>query len=44
MVAVLTDLPHQKRFLETIVEVIINLVELLCVESSLVLCKFVTQA
>ena len=31
MAAVLTDLPHQKRFLEIIVGVIINLVELLCV-------------
>ncbi|XP_050160303.1 secreted RxLR effector protein 161-like [Malus sylvestris] len=42
---VLTDLPHQKRFLEIIAGVITNLErELLCVESSVLLCTVVTQA
>jgi hypothetical protein len=45
VVAVLTDLPHQKRFLEIIAGVITNLErELLCVESSVLLCTVVTQA
>ena len=45
MVAVLTDLPHQKRFLEIIAGVITNHEkELLCVESSVLLCTVITQA